>query len=165
MRALRFRSAIVTTAVACAVIIASCGEADNGPSGETTVRVSSLSKAEFLRRARAGCAREARGLLVKAGKFTAEKEREGVPQQVLFAQGAKAILVPLVEARMAVMRKLGAPAADKEKIEAILSSEQRSIEEVKELERASSGEVAEDLFTESIEKLRAYGLVACSAAL
>lgn len=122
------RTSLTTLAIAAAATVATtagCGD-DDSSSSTVTVTTSSLSKPEFIQKATAACERESRGLVKKANTYMEEHQADGLPQSVLEAEAVKTVLLPVVEAKIAAVQKLGAPAGDEEKIEAILTAARRS---------------------------------------
>jgi hypothetical protein len=129
--------------------------------GSNSVQPSSLSKAQFITQASALCRREKAGLLGKTEAYLAEHSSEGLSQPVLYADAAKKVLMPVAEARIAGIRKLGAPAGDEEEVEAMLAGQEEGIERVRQLTTFVEGESLLPYFAQSNKAFEAYGLVEC----
>jgi hypothetical protein len=86
---------------------------------------------------------------------------EGVPQEVQTARAIKAIMLPIAEAQIAGIIRLGAPAGDEAELEAALVAQQQAIEEIRETDRIGPNESPYDYFADATRRLRAYGLGPC----
>jgi hypothetical protein len=124
---------------------------------ETTL----LSKAQFVQRASALCRRLTKRKLAKTEAYLEEQSAQGVSRPVLLADAAKAVLMPIVEARIAGIRKLGVPAGDEAEVEAMLAGQEEGIEQVKALKKFVEGESLLPYFAESNKLFESYGLSAC----
>jgi hypothetical protein len=141
---------------------AGSGSSSESSSGGPPVTTSSLSKAEFIKKATVACELERKNLVTEVTDFMSEGLKEGKNEKALIASMAKVVMVPTVEAEMDAIRTIGVPAGDEDEIEAILATEQGGIEEVKQLKSADDLEEIEDHFTEATKKFRAYGFEACT---
>ncbi len=70
--------------------------------------------------------------------------------------------MPVVEERIAAIRKLGAPAGDEEEVAAMLTGQEEGIEEVKRLKTFVEGDDLRKYFAQSTKTFEDYGLAACS---
>lgn len=186
---MRARSSIIAAVVlAAAIANAGCGGDDNstteavtddapsdqragepGQAGtdapDSSVRTSSLGKAQFVKQANAICAREKRSLIEKTGAYLAQRESDGEPQAVLVAKAAKEVLAPVVGEQVAALRKLGAPAGDEEEIEEMLVAQEEGAEQISEVETLEPRKDPPESFAEAAEMFQAYGLTECSFSL
>jgi hypothetical protein len=124
-----------------------------------------LSKKEFLKRAEAACEKQRESLVEEASNFINKRIGKGdteADELALIGPMAKAVMVPTIEAEIAAVRKLGAPAGDEEQIEALLEAQQEAVEEVKELKSANSLEDVEKHFANATEMYAEYGFGACT---
>lgn len=139
------------------------GSSSDEQSGEApAVETSSLSKAEFVKRANAACTREGKGLLSRAEAFQEGGGSKGQSPQEANAELVKKVLLPTVEAQTAALVKLGAPEGDEEELEAILAARREDIASAEEVKRGKSvTEIIEEEFSETDETLEEYGLSAC----
>jgi hypothetical protein len=121
-------AALVATAIA--IIAAGCGgSSDDGEE----ITASSLSKAEFIARADAICAKGQRQVERNFGAYA--KETDLKVQQITKKPTKEqvnglvnTVLVPAIEEEIAEIRALGAPAGDEDKIEAMLEAMEEGIE-------------------------------------
>lgn len=144
----RFAAIIVLSVVAAA--IAGCG----GSGDSNTVTTSSLSKAEFTKKANALCEearQEALAYRLPAGE---EESPEAVTTTV-----HKGILPP-IQRVMEEVRELGAPKGDEEKVEAILVGNEEAIEKAEGMKFSSMSDM-EEVFLPTAEKARGYGVDNC----
>jgi hypothetical protein len=153
------RLTVLLAALAIAAIGAGCGDEDSGDSAEAN---GSLSKAEFVKQASSVCRQERKALAKDMSAYLERQRSKKLPEPVLIANMFKAVFVPVVEAEMAGIRKLGAPAGDEQQIEAILVAEQGAIDKLERLKRAKSIGAFNDYFAPADKKLRAYGLPVCA---
>lgn len=133
----------------------------NGQSGGA-VEASSLSKEEFVKQANAACKRESKDLFAEINAYFA-KNQTGGSEEERIAKTIKATMAPVVEAEIAVVRELGAPAGDEAEVEAMLAAQEAGLERLARLKRAKDLGSGEALFGEGAELLRAYGLEDCVA--
>lgn len=158
---------LLAAAVAIVAIGVGCGGSDDPNSGSEateTIATSSLSKAAFIKQAREACLREGKGLIGEATAYRREHESEDLPEGVQLANMVKAVILPTVEAQIAAVRELGAPAGDEKEIEALLAAQQAAVDTVRELKSAESLEVVESRFAGAAKKLEAYGFTGCAIA-
>lgn len=160
--ALYVRLAVLTCIAGIVASMIGCGDDDSASSADA-IKTSSLSRAEYVKKATAACSREEKDVLKKASAYIAKEESEGLPAPVLEANVVKEILVPAVEAKTAVIRRLGAPSGDEEQIEGMLELQEEGIDQAKELEKIEPGKTAIDLFADGDKKFAAYKLTRCSS--
>jgi hypothetical protein len=157
--------AISVTAVVMGALIG-CGADGNSSTGEhsdSTVTTSSLSKAAFIKKASAACVREGEGAMGKAAAYVEEHSGEGLPREVLIANTAKTVLLPIVEAQISAIRKLGAPAGDEEEIDSILDAQEMAVREVRGLKKVEAmTAMFVEYFADVGRKFEAYGFKACA---
>lgn len=136
------------------------GSTADGASGQT-IKTSQLNKAAFLTKANASCSKKKESLLEKLAAYAKQNESKKQPAEVFTANAYKAVLVPMMEAQMAEIRKLGAPAGDEEEIEAMLAAQQATIDEFKEQKTLESTDEFERYFADATQMFRDYGF-ACT---
>jgi len=158
---------LLATATAIGAIAAGCGGGGNSSTsastGGITVTTSSLGKAAFIKKAEAACDAE-RGKLIPEIDAYFKKYGSKLPEPVLIVKMLQATLVPIVEAEIADVRKLGAPAGDEEEIAAMLAAQQKAVERVKKMKRAPATEAVESNFVGATKLYRAYGFDACTSS-
>jgi hypothetical protein len=161
---------LLAATAAIAILAVGCGSGSNSDrSGSTgtgaegkAIKTSSLSKDQFIKQASALCGQERKGILAETEAYLTEQSAQGVSRPVLFADAAKAVLMPAVEIRIAGIRKLGAPAGDEGEVEEMLAGQEAGIEQVMKLKTFYEGESLLPYFTESNKKFNDYGLAACA---
>lgn len=165
------RRVLMLTTIAVVLTVAGCGgDSDSESSapaatsgdGSGSVATSSLAKNQFIEQAEELCKREKKGLLQKAGSYIEKHSSEGLAPPVLTANGVKEVVLPVVEAQIEVVRKLGAPAGDEEEIEAMLDAQRQAVEGVKEQETLDPVYGAGEFFKEADKMYKRYGLGECS---
>lgn len=149
--------AVLAGIVAVALIAAGCGSS----SDKTEVTASSLTKAEFIKKADAICSKGEKQI---QGEFvayaTGHKEELEEPTEESFATLADTIIVPGVEQEIEEIRSLGAPKGDEEKVEAILASLEEGIEKADGTPRVMVENTSE-VFAKSGKLAKQYGLQVC----
>jgi hypothetical protein len=131
--------------------------------GAPTVARSSLSKAAFIRQAGAICRQKGEETLRELDTYVEKHGSEGLSEEVVLANALRAVVLPATEAEISAVSKLGAPAGDKEEVEALLAAQQEAVDEVRELKELKSlGEAAEH-FEDATNGFKEYGagLAAC----
>jgi ethanolamine utilization protein EutP (predicted NTPase) len=151
---------LLIAGIAIVAALAGCGGGDDS-GGTESVTTSSLSKAQFIKKASAACRQERRGLVAEASAYLGKHSSDG-PRPVVIADMGKAVMAPTVEAEVAAVRKLGAPAGDEEEVEAMLAADEKGIEEVKDLKEAKSIYQVVRHFYAASELFKAYGFSACT---
>jgi hypothetical protein len=154
--------------VAATALVAGCGGDDesssaaNDQSDGASVTTSSLDKAAFIKQASAACAKERKSLISEATAYLEKPAVKKQPEGIAFANMARAVMAPTIEAEIAAVTRLGAPAGDEEEVEAMLAAQQASVEEVKGLKQAKSLEDIEVHFRDATKLYEAYGFEACT---
>lgn len=151
---------ILTATAAAAMIAVGCGSDDDATSGSAEGDSSSLSKETFVKRASAACSRPRESSLERVAAYQAQHRPDGLPKAELNRRAFRAGLLLTIEAEVAALRKLGAPAGDEEEIEAIITALQAALGEAKEGNRKSFDQV-EDYFAGTDKMLQEYGLTGC----
>jgi hypothetical protein len=130
-----------------------------------TVTTSTLSKAEFIRQATAACNEEREGLVDEVTNYLSKQESKELPESVSLVNMARSVMLPTIEAEMAAVRGLGAPAGDEEEVEAMIGATLAAVDEVKELKKAKSLEEIENHFAGATQMFQDYGFEACINSL
>lgn len=109
---------------AAAISAAGCGEDDS--TAETTA---AISKAEFVKRANAICAKANEELAKTSEEFAKEQNlsEKNSPTEAQVDQLSK-LALPTIARQVEELRALDAPAADQGKIDAILSAAEEAVE-------------------------------------
>lgn len=162
-------------ALAIAVILAGCGGSDDSGSGGQInsgsseqanggpIATSSLSKAAYVKKASVVCNKVSTQASQDVNTHAEEiLQSEEPPEPVLLARVLKEVILPSYETEIADVRKLGAPAGDEEKIEAMLVAQQAAVDKAKQLQAVISPKEFEKYFTKVSGELEAYGFTACA---
>jgi hypothetical protein len=117
--------ALVVGSLAIALIVAGCGG-----SGDGEVSTSSLSKAEFIKKADAACTRGNKRVEADFATFIKKThfQLSENPTKAEVDSLLHTVVIPAVEREVAEIRALGAPSGDEERIEAILVAVEEGIE-------------------------------------
>jgi hypothetical protein len=165
---------LAAVAATIAAVAAGCGggggesrgttnrEARPGGSGGPAVTTSSLSKAEFAKRAQAICSRERRTTLSRLIAYEQKNGHPGEPVSATFADAVRAVLLPTIEAEMSGVAALGAPAGEEAGLEAFLDAQREAVGEVAKLQRISSRFQLERYFSDSGKLAGEYGIGDCA---
>jgi hypothetical protein len=137
----------------------------SGGGQEEPVQTSSLSKQAYVKKASAACRRRHEKLVNLALTYVNQREGGKKSRAVVIADMGRALMAPTIEAEIAAIRKLGAPAGDEEKIAEILGLEEEEIEEIKQLPEAKSVFQLVKRFTDSSDMFKEYGFTACANGL
>jgi hypothetical protein len=163
------RARALLVAIASVVILVGCGDDDestsaagaNGGSGKSaSIKTSSLSKEQFIEQANAICRREKANY---SEEITASLTRVDpkLDERTAALRAVQQVLVPITEAQIAGIRKLGAPEGDEDEIGAALAAQEESLAEIEQLNRLEPGEVPTDRFVEPTSTFQDYGLDDC----
>jgi hypothetical protein len=162
----RFAALLVASLAIAATIGAGCGEDDDSSaSGGVTVAVttSDLSKAEFAKEASDICSRERRDIPTQIATYQEKNPPGDKSPEVVQAEGVEAVILPVLEKEIAQVRKLGAPSGDEEQVEAILSGQQKAIDEVAALKEIEPVEDSWERYFDETNKLMVdFGIGDCA---
>lgn len=146
------------------VMVAGCGDDDSteaSDSSTVTVATASITRPEFTNSANAICSK-ARGEI--ASKVIAAEGQGGGGNQsaaAAYTNTAKVALLPTFQSEVDQIAKLGAPEAEKESVEAMLTAEQEALDRLKADESiASINEIAKE-FTETNKLMKNFDLTSC----
>jgi hypothetical protein len=151
----------LAVALSAGVLAAGCGDSDDEGSS-STIATSTLSKAQFVKKANVGCER-----LSEQGpaELSAYEKSHPVGEESegrWYAGLTKTVVLPLIESEIALIREMGAPAGDEERIEAFLDAEEAAIDEVAGLKELASFREVEERFGPSSRLGRSYGIISCT---
>lgn len=89
---------LLVAATLAATVASGCGDEDDGgspsASSDSSLTTSSLSKAEYLKKAGAACQRERADLLGEFNSYVKKHDSKGVEEGVLLAKAVKTVLLP-----------------------------------------------------------------------
>jgi hypothetical protein len=141
--------ALLVFVLALASAISGCGGSD-----APALATSSMSKAEFAKQAEAICARGRREALAYRPADKGESERDALTAAI--DQG----LLPSFDKAIDDLYALGAPAAEKQQVEALLTAMREAVEKAEGLDPPRVERI-EDIFARSGELAHSMGLVSC----
>lgn len=142
--------------MATSLIAAGCGGGGSEKSASTP-----LTKAEFIARANAICAKEKAGLATKVALFL-KKQTHAKPREVLNAEVAHYVLLPAIENETWKIEELGVPAGDKERLSVMLNTEWYAIDHTAVKKLVASIPSVYQPFAASAKLFRSYGLPTCA---
>jgi hypothetical protein len=157
---------LLVTAFAVAAVVAGCGGDDDSAAsgsagGDGSISTSSLSKAQFVKQANAACHDEQVGYRKEITLALERFRSQGLSEHDAAVQALQAVRLPISEAQVVAIQKLGAPSGDEEEIEAALDAQQEAIDEFKAAEPAEVGADPTKYFGDASKMLQGYGLNAC----
>lgn len=133
---------------------AGCGSSSSGSAKTAATQPASISKSVFLAKANAICVKGNAASKAARAKLGASPTEE---QIVAFVRGTE---VPGVQAQIAAIRALGAPAGDRAKIKKMLDLAQQAVGRVKVVPTILT--TGEDVFAPFAAIAHPYGLTACA---
>lgn len=144
------------------------GGPNGGPAGveegsdasRDTITTSSLSKAQFVKRANALCTR-AREERLEAMNAYGEQNAD-LSQEERLVGVIKEVFLPTMEAQLAELRALGAPRGDRKQVERIIVAYEQSLDDIAELEGAESTPAINRDLNQAGALARKYGLRECT---
>ncbi len=158
------RLTILLAAVIAAMLVAAgCGDDDDGSDGgsaDISVTTSSITKPQFVKKATEVCEEERTKIPTRSAAYERTAPDKQSPAEA-YTGGVKAVILPTFQAEVTKITKLGAPAGQEERVEAILEAEQAAIDEVSEMETIRTIDDVVVHFGDSNKLLREYGLTNC----
>lgn len=168
-RDLNVRALLALLAVlAMGILVAGCG--DDGDSGASGTAFSgagddaagSLDREEFVKQANAACLQQSKDYSAEVTQFVeGNAGAEGLTEQDVALAAIKAIVVPITEAQIAAIRRIGAPEGDEEEVEAALAAQEQAIADVMAADEIKSSDELDQLVGDATEELESYGLRGC----
>lgn len=149
---------LLAAAAALAIVIAGCGSGSDNT--ETT---SSLTKAEFVKKGNALCAKgneEIEEGFEKFGKehgFSKEKE----PSNAELEEAVESVLIPKISKEIEGIRALGTPAEGGAEAEAVLDAAEEALEKGEEDPSVMLKEESAGPFAKANKLAREFGLTKC----
>lgn len=138
--------------------VGGAGSADAGEIG-----TSSLTERQFVKRVSAICKAGREDVPKRVAEFQVQNPPRGESPAEHRAKGVQATILPVLEEELERIHRLGAPAGDEERLEAILVAQREAIDEVAGLDQLDPAEgVMESYFADSSRALREYGLTECT---
>lgn len=137
------------------------GETSGSERSSAPVTTSSLNKPAFVKNANAICRRERARLLPEMNAYLKKQGSDGTASGAFLADMFRAVFIPSIEREMEAIRGLGAPAGDRQEVEAILVAQEAAVEEMRSLESLSAIFDLGGRFAKADAKLQDYGLTGC----
>ncbi|HKP88601.1 MAG TPA: hypothetical protein VJT75_01385 [Thermoleophilaceae bacterium] len=149
---------ILLLALGLALTAASCGDDDNKSDDSGS---SSISKAEFVKKGNAICAKGNKEIDAQGEKMFGDQKQK--PSDADLKKFSEEVLIPSVQKQVDGLRALGAPAGDEDEVNAILDAAQQGIDEGKKDPLALTQDNGDDPFQEANKLAREYGLTVCGS--
>lgn len=149
---------LLSTAISIAVATAGCGGAGDTKTGANAT-VAAPSKAEFIRQANEACRRERSGLTKRVSDF--ERQR-GLREPLPGADMVHLVYLPMLEAQMWRIEKIGTPRGEAGRIDALFDAERGGVDAAAVRALVPSIAAANRHFAKADRLFRAYGLPACA---
>ena len=153
---------MLTTIVAVATATIGCGgsetrtsASDSGGGGSTPA-----SKAGFVKRASAICARDREGTLERVGAYQERHSSEGLSEAALRKESIISALSSTIQKEIADLNEVPLPRGEEKQVEAILSATRAALDNAKE-SKVKSPKKFDGYFVDVNQKLREYGLKEC----
>lgn len=151
---------LLTALAATTAMVIGCG--DDATSGsEGTLPTSSLSKDDYLQQANAVCRSKKRNYNKEIETVLRRVSAEARSEVTIVLKAVKAVLLPINEAQLMALRKLGAPGGDEDEIEAALDAQQEAIGDIRATDRLRSTDEPVERFADATAMLKDYGLKEC----
>jgi hypothetical protein len=143
-------------ACALALFAGGCG----GAGGSATT--ASISRAEFVKKANAICAKDEERLHADFLAFSEERQNSSVPPRVEGEESINQIIAPAMTREMEELQALGLPKGDEGHIEALFAAVEEGVQKARE--RPESVITANsEMFGKAIKLATAYGLNVCAS--
>jgi hypothetical protein len=141
-------------------ITGGCGEDDSA--GSETIETSSLTKAQFVKRADEICSKGTEKALEKILAYVEENESSSKSEPELVAEAIHVTVLPQLEDQFDEIEGLGAPKGDEQEVEALLAAMRSAIAVIeKRRELSLQTNIAPD-FRHAGRLSRQYGIEGCA---
>lgn len=149
-------SALLALGLATVVAVAGCGG-----SGAADTTVAAISKAEFIKKADAICAKGQKRSQSELNAFGKENKAPEAkePTTAEWSEIGTQILVPALQRQLDEVRQLGSPAKDEEQIGEYLDQSEEAIEELEE--NPESAKSPTKLLADAHQTIKGYGFKVC----
>ncbi|MGN6557633.1 MAG: hypothetical protein ACTHLH_06430, partial [Solirubrobacterales bacterium] len=149
--------ALLAALTALALIVAGCGSGS-----DTTEGTSSLTKAEFVKKGNAICAKGNEEIEEGFEEFGKEHgfSKEQEPSKAELEEAVETVLVPRISKEIKNIRALGPP---DEEAEAVLNAAEEALEKGEENPKLFLKEESAGPFAKANKLSREYGLTVCGA--
>lgn len=145
--------------IAATAVAGGCGD-DESSAG--SIETSSLTKAQFIKKAGAICTESNENLLVEINAYIEKHKSSSKSEGEVIADALREFAVPKVESQIEEIENLGAPAGDEAQIEAFLEAQRRSVESLAARQSLTLTPGIELAFRQPGKLARQYGLDECA---
>ena len=138
------------------------GGSGGGGDGEASepVATSSLSKAQYVKRANAICTRHRERRVKALDEYREENPEDSEEEN--FAGSLQSVYVPMMKEEIAELRELGAPKGDEQRIEKTWKSFEKWVEEAEDLEGAEPTKQFNKEVIRAGNLAGNYGMIECT---
>jgi hypothetical protein len=149
-------NALLAVGLATVVALAGCGG-----SGSADTTAAAISKAEFIKKADAICAKGQKRSQSELNAFAKENNASGAkePTTAEWAEIGTQILVPALQRQLDEVRQLGSPAKDEEQIDEYLDQSEEAIEKLEE--DPGEAKSPSKLLADAHKTIKGYGFKVC----
>jgi hypothetical protein len=144
-----------------AVLVAGVSVAGCGSSNSTTETTATITKAEFVAKGNAVCAK---GEKAQEAEITAYIKKHGLekqkPTKAQNAELVKTVLVPNIQSQIDGVKALGAPSGEEQQVNSALELSQQTLEKIEANPELAFGKG--DPFAAAGKQLHALGLKECA---
>jgi ABC-type phosphate/phosphonate transport system substrate-binding protein len=142
--------------LAVALVVAGCGG-----SSDADVSTSSISKAQFIKKADAVCTQGNKRMEVAFAKFLRENKNVKHPSKADYEELVGKVVVPNLGREIKEIRAIGVPGDDQDKVGAILEALEEGLETAEGNPRVAVTS-SQAVYGISSRLAKEYGLVVCS---
>lgn len=155
-------SVLLLVAAILGAIVMGCGDdSSSGSSDDGTVETSSMTKAEFIKKANTICEKGSERFALLTSVYLKKHSSDPKTENEIGADTLHKAILPEVEVMNEEIEELGAPAGDEEQIEAYLAAQRRSVESLEERTSVSLNNL-DPAFRKPGDLARRYGIASCA---
>ncbi len=156
------RRAIWGLAMSAALLVGACvAGCGNGSSSSSTEATATISKAEFVAKGNAVCAK---GEKAQEAEVNAYVKKHGLenkkPSKAQEAELVETVFAPNIQSQIDGVKALGAPSGEEQQVSAALGLSQQTLEKIEAKPELVSGN--QDPFAAAGKELHALGLKKCA---
>ena len=152
--------ALLIGATITALIVGGCGSGGD-ESESKNVTVSSISKAQFIKKVNTICKKGNEKIHSDYLEFSHEKNDNPTPSKAEYTEFVNRVVMPNVTREIDEIRTVGAPEGDEERVEEIIVALEEGLEKTRENPQLALS-ANREIFAEAIKFAAAYGLTICS---
>jgi hypothetical protein len=152
MRSSLYGGLAVAAILSVGLVLVACGSSSNNSTSTTAA----LTKAQFLKKGNAICAKGNKVINTAGSKTFTKNKKPTAAQEQQFIN----VAIPTIQGEISGVNALGAPTGDSAKVNAIVNSAQSALNKVKQ-DHSLFFNNKGDPFAKSNKLTNAYGLTAC----